>query len=44
MQKGLTALLKAVKLTDPTGFNQAVTTFFKYFTEIAAFSKNLRRL
>ncbi len=32
MQKGLTALLKVVKLTDPTSINQAVTTLEEHFT------------
>jgi hypothetical protein len=40
MQKGLTALLQAVKLTDPTVLNQAATTLEEHFTlsthEIAA--------
>jgi len=32
MQKGLTALLNAVKLTDPTSLNQTVTTLEQHFT------------
>ncbi|EDN67829.1 hypothetical protein BGP_2398 [Beggiatoa sp. PS] len=32
MQKGLTALLKLVKFTDPTSINQAATTLEEHFT------------